>query len=252
VLRAQAQAKNVEVLLIRARNFELVTMSRLRTLMADRSARQYKVGEDLLGPPPALRVAADQETLLAEAERNRSEFRALRENEASLKSLAALDRSDSHPRLDAMGNVVYANPNLRIFPQQEQWDASWDVGAVLSWTPTNIAAANARARERQAQIQELRAQRRQLQDALRVELVEATSLIAEADAALASGQQALVAAEESYRARREVFQVGKGTLTELSDAEVELTRARLAVINAQIDARTARVRLNHALGRDRL
>jgi outer membrane protein TolC len=61
-----------------------------------------------------------------------------------------------------------------------------------------------------------------------------------------------VAAEESYRAKRELFQVGKGTVIDLSDAEGEMTRARLAVVNAAIDARTARVRLNHALGRDRV
>ena len=252
MLRAQAQAKNIEVVLIRARNFQTVAEQRLRTAIGDRSGRKYMVGEDLLVPPPDPRVAADVELLLVEAERNRSEFRALRESEASLKALTALEHSDGHPRLDAVGNFIYANPNSRIFPQREQWDPGWDVGAVLSWTPTNIAGARARAREQQAHILELRAQRRQLMDGLRIELVEATSLIVEADAALAAGREALAAAEESYRAKRELFQVGKGTVIDLSDAEVEMTRARLAVVNAAIDARTARVRLDHALGRDRV
>jgi outer membrane protein len=252
MLRAQAHAKNVEVLLIRTRNFQTVAEQRLRTAMGDRSSRKYMVGEDLLVPAPDPRVVGDLEALLVEAERNRSEFRVLRESEASLKSLAALQRSDGHPRLDAIGNFMYANPNSRVFPQREEWDPSWDVGAVLSWTPTDIAGANARAREQQARILELRAQRRLLLDGLRTELVDATSLISEAEVALASGREALLAAEESYRAKRELFQVGKGTVVDLSDAEVEMTRARLAVVNAAIDARTARVRLNHALGRDRV
>jgi outer membrane protein TolC len=38
--------------------------------------------------------------------------------------------------------------------------------------------------------------------------------------------------------------------TTLTDAETELTRARLAVLNARISTRTSRVRLEHALARD--
>jgi outer membrane protein TolC len=40
------------------------------------------------------------------------------------------------------------------------------------------------------------------------------------------------------------------TSTTLTDAETELTRARLQTVNARVDARVARVRLDHALGRD--
>ena len=51
-------------------------------------------------------------------------------------------------------------------------------------------------------------------------------------------------------ARRYLFRNGKATLVEVNDAETELTRAQLEVINAHIDARIARVRLDHAVGRD--
>ena len=63
-------------------------------------------------------------------------------------------------------------------------------------------------------------------------------------------KQALGAAEEGYRVRRELFRAGKATLVEVIDAEAELTRARLEVINALVEARIARVRFEHAVGRD--
>jgi len=55
---------------------------------------------------------------------------------------------------------------------------------------------------------------------------------------------------ERTRARRDLFRNGKATLVEVNDAESELTRARLEVVNAHIDARIARVRLDHVVGRD--
>jgi outer membrane protein TolC len=36
----------------------------------------------------------------------------------------------------------------------------------------------------------------------------------------------------------------------VSDAQTDLTRARLDVLNAKTDARIARIRLEHAIGRD--
>jgi outer membrane protein len=74
--------------------------------------------------------------------------------------------------------------------------------------------------------------------------------VKEADFALVSSKQQVASAEEAYRVARELFVNGRATSTTLTDAETELTRARLELVNAKIDTRTARVRLEHALGRD--
>ena len=50
--------------------------------------------------------------------------------------------------------------------------------------------------------------------------------------------------------RRSLFQNGRATSVELTDAETELTRARLSVVSARIDARIAEVRITHVVGRD--
>jgi outer membrane protein TolC len=60
----------------------------------------------------------------------------------------------------------------------------------------------------------------------------------------------LRAAEEAYRSRRELFLFSKGTSVELADSEAALFRARLASVSARIDQRIARVRVEHATGRD--
>jgi outer membrane protein TolC len=49
---------------------------------------------------------------------------------------------------------------------------------------------------------------------------------------------------------RELFNNGRGTSTTLTDAETDLTRARLDLLNSKADARIARIQLEHAVGRD--
>jgi outer membrane protein TolC len=49
---------------------------------------------------------------------------------------------------------------------------------------------------------------------------------------------------------RELFNAGRGTSTTLIDAETALAQARFDHLNARVDARIARVRLDHAVGRD--
>jgi outer membrane protein TolC len=89
-----------------------------------------------------------------------------------------------------------------------------------------------------------------LLDGIRLEVRQARNAVTEADSAIATSQQALTSAEEGYRVRRELFRAGKATLLEVIDAEAELTRVRLEVVNAVVEARIARVRFDHAVGRD--
>ena len=52
-------------------------------------------------------------------------------------------------------------------------------------------------------------------------------------------RRASTAAEESYRVRRELLAADRATAVELVDAETDLTRARIASLNARVDLRVA-------------
>ena len=60
--------------------------------------------------------------------------------------------------------------------------------------------------------------------------------------------RALVTAEEAYRVRRALFQNGRATNLELTDAELDLPRARLDAIDARIALRVAKANLARAVG----
>jgi outer membrane protein TolC len=67
-------------------------------------------------------------------------------------------------------------------------------------------------------------------------------------AAIESARRQLVSAEESYRVRRERFLVGNAVSSDLTDAELDLLRARLALVNANVDLRESLARLRRAVG----
>ena len=50
--------------------------------------------------------------------------------------------------------------------------------------------------------------------------------------------------------RRELLNAERATAVELVDAETDLTRARIASLNAKVDLRVAMTQLAHALGND--
>ena len=67
---------------------------------------------------------------------------------------------------------------------------------------------------------------------------------------LQSSQKGLAAAEEGWRVRKELLAAERATAVELVDAETELTRARIAALNARVDLRVALTQLQHAIGDD--
>jgi outer membrane protein TolC len=251
-LRVESQLKAVELFLLRAENLAGVAEEGLRVAMHDPQRTPYEIGEDLLQVLPPVGGLDDRAALEQEAIGRRPELLALAETQAGLEDLRRLARTTAYPRLDLVGNFTYANPNQRIFPPQEKWKSSWDAGVVLSWTPTDIPLALANMREQGARASQVAAQKGAMLDGLRLEIAQSTGAVAESDAAVTTSRKGLDAAEESYRVRRDLFLAGKSTLVEVTDTASELARARLELVDALVMSRVARVRLDHALGRDGL
>ncbi len=248
VLRAQAQLARAELVDTRASTLARLTEDRLRTSLHDKSRKPYEIGEDVFATPPATPVRSSS-ALVAEALKKRPELSALERSGSALSARAKATRSAGYPRLDAFGNVYYANPNQRYVPQSKAWRATWDVGVQLTWTPNDFFSASAGADALHARRSAVDAQSSRLRDQIRTEVVNAHGALTEATKAVSAAQRGLVAAEESYRVQSELFRFGRATSVALTDAETELLQARLEAINVRVDWRAARARLDHALGR---
>jgi outer membrane protein TolC len=250
VLRVEAQVASAELLVQRAGGLASVSEIGVRTAMHEPAPRAYSLGEDLRSAALPAAPAADADALYDEALSRRLEIRALDQTAFSLREQAKIARASFGPRLDAIGDVTVANPNQRVIPPTDKFIATWSVGVQASWTLNDIAVGAAQAKGAEARRAQVEAQKHALADALRMEVAQAVQAVRDAEVAAGTTARALAASEESYRARRELFLNGRATSVELTDAETELTRAELEVINARVDQRLSAARLAHATGRD--
>ena len=83
-----------------------------------------------------------------------------------------------------------------------------------------------------------------------VEITQDFEQLKQAEFSLDSTKRELASATEAYRVARELFNNGRGTSTTLTDSERDLFTARNDALNAAVNVRLARVRLEHGAGRD--
>ncbi len=250
ILGAESRVATAELLVDRARNLVVLIEEQLRTVTHDTRSAPYQIGEDINSRARRADRNESFEQLFAEACRRRLELRALDENLRSLRNQRSVVAAGEWPRLEAFGNAYYANPNPRYQPQEERWRATWDVGVQVTWSPNDYGSTAADARGYGAQVARLEAERRAMEDGLRAEVLQAHQSRQEARSALRTTARGLAAAEEAYRVRCLLFEHGRATSVEVIDAETNLLGARLEQVNAQVNLLVARVRLDHAVGRD--
>lgn len=196
--------------------------------------------------PPATNV----DDLVKHAMAHRLEFRALDLAIQAREKQRDAELANKLPRLSAFATADYANPNQRVFPQTDEFRFTWQAGVQLSWTLNDALLARTAERRLRAEANELRADRENLARGTRIEVLAAQQGVQLALVSLATTQKGLAAAEESYRVRRELLNADRATAVELVDAETDLTRARIAALNARVDLRVALAQLEHALGND--
>jgi outer membrane protein TolC len=248
VLRAETAVSSAELALEQAENLSALTEKQLRVAMHLPEDQPILPGEDLAVALPSFQGNLKQMTL--EAMSARAEIKSADANAVAAEKQAAAAKAARYPVLVASGDGIFANPNPRVFPQTQDWFGTWDAGASLSWSPNDILIANGSVSDYEAQAAAIKANQNTTRDAIEIEVQQDWQGVREADFAVDSSAREVASAEEAYRVQRELFNNGRGTSATLTDAEGDLTRARLTQLNARANARIARIRLDHALGRD--
>ncbi len=207
------------------------------------------IGEDIrldIGAPATADLGAQLDT----ARKQRLDFRALDTGIEAKEQLRAAEKASLYPRLLAIVNAEYSNPNPRVFPQEDKFTFTWAAGAQVAWTLNDAIVQKTTDRRLRGEVNTLRADRASLDRGARIQVLAAQQAVTIAQSALTTSQKGLAAAEEGYRVRRELLNAERATAVELVDAETDLTRARIAALNARVDLRVALTELAHALGDD--
>jgi outer membrane protein TolC len=250
LLRLRALVANSELLVSDAATGLEISRRQLAITMGDPRPRDYRVGESLSAEPNAVGDPGSLDAALSDGLSRRLESQALSEASRASRRGARATAGGAYPRLEAFGDVLYANPNQRFFPQRSEWHATWGVGLQAIWTVGDTFSNSAAAAELDARARSLDAQRAALRDGIRQEVTAAFLLSRKARLSLETSRRALEAAQEAYRVATDLYRVGRSTTTELIEAESDLLNARLAELDARIELRVSDERLRHATGRD--
>ncbi len=248
VLRAETAVASAELTVEQASNLSDLTEKQLRVAMHVAEEQPLQVGEELEAPLPPF--GGDLKELTSEAIVSRPEIKSADANAESARESAKASRAQEYPVLSAFADGIVGNPNPRVIPPTNTTFATWDVGAQITWSPNDIITGAGSIKDYEARAANIEANAGITRDGIVVEVQQMWQNVREADFAIESSTRQLASAEEAYRVQRELFNNGRGTSTTLTDAESDLTGARLTLLNARAEARIARIRLDHALGRD--
>jgi outer membrane protein TolC len=247
-MRVEAQNAAARVGVARAQGAVQVTAHVLRTLMHRHSGRgPIPIGENLAANLPE--VTRSREDLQTQAHESRAEMLAMRRLVGARDDLVTVSSGGRWPQIFIQGTVDYANPNQRVFPQTEQWYASWAVGAVLQYTLNQTFEQDQMRSRAIAELDQTRADMEALYDAITIEVDQAYERYQSAMTALTAAGAGLQAAEEAYRVRQEELAAGTAVARDLVDAESDLTRARIDLVDSIIDVRIAHAQLERAVNR---
>jgi outer membrane protein TolC len=249
LLRVESQEAEAEQVVDQLTNLAQLREEQLRLLIGAQANEPLAIGEDIRADMTGA-GALPLDDLMGTAKKQRVEFKAIEVGIQAKESQRAAETANLLPRLSAFGVVDYADPNQRLFPQQDAFKLTWSVGAQLTWTLNDALISRTTEHRLTAEANELRADHENLERGTRIEVLSAQQSVTVAQHALATSQKGLTSAEEAYRVRKELLNADRATAVELVDAETELTRSRIAALNARVDLRVARAQLDHALGND--
>jgi outer membrane protein len=248
LMRVESNEAQAEQVLNQLRNLASLREEMLRLLIGA-GAEPVALGEDPRADVNAP-AAGSLDDLQKKATSQRLEFKAIDLGIAAKLKQRDSEKANLYPHLSAFASADYANPNQRVFPQEEKWKLTWSAGVQLTWTLNDALLARATDRRIAAETNGLREDRENLARGTRIEILAAQQAVILAQSSLETSKKGLAAAEEGYRVRRELLNADRATAVELVDAETDLTRARISALNARVDLRVALAQLAHALGDD--
>jgi outer membrane protein len=153
------------------------------------------------------------------------------------------------PTVSVGGNAYYNNPNQRVFPQQNAFKGTWDLGIQLSYNLTSLYTSKAQMQEAQANVAVANAQRQQISDAAKMEVNANFYAYQSALAKIKLNEKIIIQATENQRVMKNRYAAQVAIVGELLDADSMVLQAKLNLETAKTDAEAAYYKLLKSVGK---
>ncbi len=244
VFKAEVDHSNNRLLLLRAQRDVEVARATLASYLG-------------LDPREPLEVINEgqPEAAAAEAELQHAAERALERHPTllSARSVAEADRqsvraakSDRYPALSLFGNYSYSDV-FALDPPEDR-NTTWNYGARLSYSLFDGLLTKANIRRAESSLVTTQSLLESAERDVLLGVQQATLEFDVTKESIAVAEEAVRSSEEDLRLAEERYKVGEGTILEVIDARVNLTRAKTDRVNALHDHRLALAALRNAIG----
>lgn len=251
VTRAEVDVANGRVNVIRAQNAVSLARVALNTAMGIAVNAPTEV-KDLLAYQ---QFPMDRNALVAEAMRNRPEYRQVKSQAEAADAFVRQTFRDFFPNL--FGSGTYGVTGVTGAPAFNSRSTSgfvdsgneWSVGLSLNWTIFDGGGKIARYKEAKANLEAAQARVRDAELQVWQSVEQSYLNLGEAEERIGAAGKAVESAEENYQLARGRFDAGVANIIELTDAQLALTQAQSTEAQALSDYRIAIANLERALGR---
>jgi len=236
VVRAEVDVANAKVDLINARNSLKTARVALNTAMAIDASTPTEITDNLEYQPTTI----DRAALRAEALRQSPEYRQAKLQNSAAEASVQVAARNFLPNISGTGS--YGGATLDLNP-------SWSLGLSFTWNifdggnliaALDEAKANRGAANARVKVAEL---------TLIQNLEQAEIAVEAAQERIQAARVVIASAQENFRLAQGRFDVGVGTILELTDAQLALTQASNTEAQALADYRIALAQLDRAAGR---
>jgi outer membrane protein TolC len=251
VTRAEVDVANGRVNVIRAQNAVSLARVALNTAMGIAVNAPTEV-RDVLAYE---QFPMNREALVAEAIRNRPEYRQVKAQAEAAEASVRQTFRDFFPNL--FGSGTYGVTGVTGAPAFGSRSTSgftdsgneWTVGLSLNWSIFDGGAKVARYKEAKANLEAAQARVRDTELQVWQSVEQSYLNLGEAEERIGAAHKAVESAEENYQLARGRFDAGVANIIELTDAQLALTQAQSTEAQALSDYRIAIANLERALGR---
>jgi outer membrane protein len=239
--QARTNRANAQVQLIQAQSAYETAKAVLNQAMGLETGTDYDVAD----VPFSAVQGEDQapQVLIEQARATRPDLGAFSHQLQAEQSVLKSVRSAYWPSLSVSTGLTDAGGALDTLA----WN--WYVGATLNWPLFEGGLTRGQVQEAQATFMALRAQQDSLLQQIQLDVSRAQLAIKASQAALKATGDAVQSATEQLSLAEGRYQTGVGNAIELSDAQLTLTNAKAAQVQADYNLASARSDLLVALGR---
>jgi outer membrane protein len=232
VLKVRVQLSNFEILLLDAINNIDISLYNLNNVLGIPVNTKLEPKAIIELKQPGIPMLDD---LIKEAKRNRSDLKSFDYRIKSGEAGITLSKSGWFPQLSFAANYLYANPNARIFPSQDKFKGTWDLGITLSYDIWNWRLTSYQTKQAEANLEQTKIAKELTENNIDLEVSQNYKSLISVTAKMKLTKETVEQAKENYRVTGEKYKSGLLLNSEVVDAETSLLLAEINNISTIAD-----------------